>query len=115
MSAAEWSKAANTAVLLLAPLAPHIAEQLWTRLGNAYSVHRQPWPEADSDALREDVVTIVVQVNGKIRDRIELPAGTTADRAVDAALSSDRVRRHLDGRTPGIGAYVPDRLLNLTV
>jgi leucyl-tRNA synthetase len=115
MSLAEWWKIASTTVLLLAPFAPHLAEELWARVGGQYSVHQQAWPEADTAALKDDVITIVVQVNAKVRDRIELPAGATEAEALDAALSSDQVRRHLGGRTPRTGAYVPDRLLNLTV
>ncbi|HEX9123526.1 MAG TPA: leucine--tRNA ligase [Actinomycetota bacterium] len=115
MSGPEWSEVARTSVLLLAPFAPHLAEELWERLGEQYSVHQQRWPEADPEALREWVITIVVQVNGRVRDRIQLPAGATEDQAVEAALSSEKVRRHLNMSTPRTGAYVPDRLLNLIV
>jgi leucyl-tRNA synthetase len=115
MSAAEWSEVVRTTVLLLAPFAPHLAEELWERLGKDYSVHLQPWPEADLEALQEEVVTIVVQVNGKVRDRIVLPAGAGEVQAVNAALSRDNVQKHLDGGTPRTGAYVPDRLLNLVI
>jgi leucyl-tRNA synthetase len=114
MSEVEWSRAARTTVLLLAPFAPHLSEELWSRLGGTYSVHQQDWPEVDEASLRDEVVTLVVQVNGKVRDRIEMAAGTTEHDAVKVALTSDRVRRHLDGRTPRTGAFVPDRLLNLT-
>ncbi len=115
MSEAEWTDVARTVVLLLAPFAPHLVEELWSRLGGAYSVHQQEWPDVDEAALRDDIVTIVVQVNGKVRDRIELPAGATEAEAVEAALSSDRVRRHLDTRTPRTSAYIPDKLLSLTI
>jgi len=115
MNAADWSTVATTTVLLLAPFAPHLAEELWARLGHEYSVHRQAWPEADPSALRDEVVTLVVQVNGKVRDRVELAAGASEAHALEAALSSERVRQHLDGRTPRTAAYVADRLLSLTV
>jgi leucyl-tRNA synthetase len=115
MSATEWSQVARTAVLLLAPFAPHLAEELWERLGKEYSVHRQPWPEADPEWLKKTVVTIVVQVNGRVRDRIRLPAGASEEQAVEAALARDNVQKHLDGGRPRTGAYVPDRLLNLVI
>jgi leucyl-tRNA synthetase len=111
MSAAEWSEVARTTVLLLAPFSPHLAEELWERLENDYSVHQQPWPEADPEALHEELVTIVVQVNGKVRDRIQLPAGAGEERAMKAALSSENVQKHLNWGKPRTGAYVPDRLL----
>jgi leucyl-tRNA synthetase len=115
MSETEWSEVARTTVLLLAPFAPHLAEDLWSRLGGAYSVHQQDWPQVDQTALRDELVTIVVQVNGKMRDRIQLRAGATEAEAVEAAVSRDRVRRHVGQRTPRTGAFVPDRLLNLNV
>jgi leucyl-tRNA synthetase len=71
-------------------------------------VHEQPWPQVDPEALREKVITLVVQVNGKVRDRIRLGAGATEDEAVKAALSSENVRRHLNQKDPRIGAYVPN-------
>jgi leucyl-tRNA synthetase len=115
MSALEWSNVSSTTVLLLAPFTPHLGEELWQRLGREYSVHEQPWPQADPEALREEVVTLVVQVNGKVRERIRLPAGASEDEAVKAALSSENVRRHLNQKDPRIGAYVPDRVLSLVV
>lgn len=102
-------------MLRLAPFAPHLAEELWERQGKENSVHRQPWPQADADALREELATIVVQVNGRVRDRIQMPAGAGEEQAVEAALASENVKRHLNGRRPRTGAYVPDRLLNLAI
>ncbi len=82
---------------------------------DVYSVHQQPWPQADPQALHEELVTIVVQVNGQLRDRIQLPAGAGEEQAVKAALSSENVQKHLNWGKPRTGAYVPDRLLNLVV
>jgi leucyl-tRNA synthetase len=113
MSAAEWGRAATTLTLVIAPMAPHLAEELWERLGHPYSVHTQPWPEVDPQALERDVVTLVVQIDGKVRDRIEVPAGLGRDRAIEAALGSDAVRRHLAGRSPANVIHVEDRLVNL--
>ena len=92
-----WSEAIEALLLMLAPLAPHIAEELWERSGRAYSVHQQSWPEWDAELAREDEVTLVVQVNGKVRDRIQVPAGIDEPRAKELALASPLVRRHLEG------------------
>jgi leucyl-tRNA synthetase len=115
MNEVEWSEVARTAVLLLAPLAPHLAEELWERLSGPFSVHQQRWPQPDRAALREEVAIVVIQVNGRVRDRITLPAEASEEEAVEAALASGNVRKHLNGETPRIGAYVPGRILNLTV
>ena len=64
------------ATLLLAPIAPHVTEELWSRRGNSESIHLQAWPEADPDAAADQTVTLVVQVNGKVRDRIEVSPET---------------------------------------
>jgi leucyl-tRNA synthetase len=98
---------------LLAPVAPHVAEELWSRLGRPYSIHDQTWPVADAEAAAEDEVTLVVQVNGKVRDRITVPAGIDEAAARSRALASDAVRRHLpDGQARKV-IYVPGRLINL--
>jgi leucyl-tRNA synthetase len=105
--------AAETFALLLSPLAPHLGEELWQRLGHERSLAYERWPEADPALLREERVRIVVQVNGKRRDEIEVPAD--ADEAVlrEAALASERVRQHLDGRAPRRVVVVPGRLVNV--
>ena len=105
--------AARTLLILLAPFAPHIAEELWERLGEPYSVHSQAWPAYDPALLQEATVTIVVQVDGKVRDRLEAPAGLTAEEARARALGSDKVRRLLEGKRLVDAIYVPDRLVNL--
>ncbi|HEV2871842.1 MAG TPA: leucine--tRNA ligase [Actinomycetota bacterium] len=113
MDAAEWERVARTFTLLLAPLAPHLAEELWSRLGGPYPVVAQPWPEPDPDAIAERQVTLVVQVAGKLRDTLPAPPGLDRDRAVALALTSERVRRHLGHGQPRDAVYVPDRLVNL--
>jgi leucyl-tRNA synthetase len=113
MSPEEWSRVSATVVLLLAPLAPHMAEELWSRIGGEYSVHRQRWPAADPRALVAQRVILVVQVDGKVRDRIEVPAGLDRDRALELAASSENVRRHLGDGEPRKVVFVRDRLLNL--
>jgi leucyl-tRNA synthetase len=100
---------------LLGPFAPHIAEELWTRLGHAESILRSGWPEVDPAALVQDEVTVVVQVNGKLRARVTLATGSTEDDALGAAMTDENVVRHTDGKTVRKVIYVPDRLLNLVV
>ncbi|HEV3465253.1 MAG TPA: class I tRNA ligase family protein, partial [Actinomycetota bacterium] len=115
MDAGQWDQVAATFTLLLAPLAPHLAEELWAHLGRPYSVHTQPWPVADLAALATETITLVVQVDGKRRDAVTAPAGIDREQAIELALGSDNVRRHLDGRRPRDAVYVPDRLINLVV
>ena len=105
--------AVDTLVLLLAPFAPHITEELWQRRGGAGSVHLQSWPVYDPAATREIVVTVVVQVNGRVRDRIELPAGTTEQALRAAALRSPKVEQAVAGQSVARVVVVPDRLINL--
>jgi leucyl-tRNA synthetase len=112
MAEAEWNRVARRLVLLLAPFAPHLAEELWARLGGAYSVHTQGWPEVDPSVLESESVTIVVQVNGRVRATLELPRGTDRTDALAAALESENVRRHLDGAPVNV-VFVPDRVVNL--
>jgi leucyl-tRNA synthetase len=113
MDAGQWDRVAGTFTLLLAPLAPHLAEELWARLGRPYPVHSQPWPVADPAALAAQEVTLVVQVDGRRRDAVAAAPGLDRDQALELALRSGNVRRHLDGRKPVKVVHVPDRLINL--
>jgi leucyl-tRNA synthetase len=115
VSAEAWNEAVDIYLRMLAPVAPHIAEEMWSRLGKPYSIHTQAWPEVDEEAAREDEITLVVQVNGKVRDRITLPAGVSEENARAAALASEQVQRHLEGRDPRQVIYVPGRLINVVV
>ena len=112
---AAWDEAITTMLLLMAPITPHIAEELWQLRGGGYSVHQQTWPTSDPTLAAEDTVTIVVQVNAKVRDRLELPAGVAEAEAVAAALASPRVQEHLAGATPRTVKYVPGRLINIVL
>jgi leucyl-tRNA synthetase len=114
MSEAEWTRSARTMALLLAPLAPHMAEEVWERLGGPFSVHLQRWPEADPAPLRESETTLVVQVNGKLRGRRQVPLGIGRDEALRLAMELESVRDRVPG-DPRRVVYVPDRLLNLVV
>jgi leucyl-tRNA synthetase len=98
---------------MMAPVAPHIAEELWHRLGKPYSIHTQIWPEFDAQAAAEDEVTLIVQVNGKVRDRITVPAGIDDESARQAAMASPAVERILGGRMPKKVIVVPGKLVNI--
>jgi len=113
--APEWREAIDILVRLLAPIAPHMAEELWCRLGQPYSIHRQPFPVADEAAARAEEITIVVQVNGKVRDRIVMPADAGEEEIRQAALSSEGVRRFLNGSSPRQIHYVKGRLVNIVL
>ncbi len=110
-----YAEGIRTLVLLLAPFAPHIAEELWQALGNTDSVHRQSWPSYDPAALVADTVTIVVQVNGKLRGSFEAPADVTPQEQERLALQSEAAQRYLQGVTPKKVIVVPKKLVNLVV
>jgi leucyl-tRNA synthetase len=105
--------AVRTAVSLIQPYAPHAAEELWERLGGS-RLWAEPWPVADETQLVRDEIELVLQVNGKVRDRIRVPAGLPEDELVARALASDKVRAHLNGEEPR-AFVVPDKLVNLVV
>ncbi len=107
--------ALESLALLLAPFAPHIAEELWRRLGHGESLARGPWPTWDPALCVEDTVTLAVQVNGKLRGTLELARGTGKDEALAAARADERVQRHLEGQVIRKVIHVPDKLLNLVV
>jgi leucyl-tRNA synthetase len=98
---------------LLAPFAPHFAEELWETLGGSGFVSVAAWPVAEAALLREDHVTIVVQVSGKVRGQLALPRGVSQDDALAAARQLERVAAQLDGKTVRRVVWVPDKLLNV--
>ncbi len=104
---------ADAFVRMLGPLAPHVAEELWRTLGHRESVAHAPWPEADASLLDEDIVSLVVQVNGKKRDEIRVPADASDDAVREAALASENVRKHLGDREPKKVIVVRGRLVNI--
>lgn len=110
-----WDEAVSALTRLVAPLAPHLAEELWARQGQPYSVHRQPWPEFDPALIEASRVTLAVQVNGRLRGRVEAPAGLEEAEAVRLALGLEGVQNALAGRTVQRTIVVPDRIVNLVV
>jgi leucyl-tRNA synthetase len=115
VSAAAWKTAVKSLLLLLAPTAPHLAEELWERTGNKYSVHNQPWPEWDESLIKREEFTLVVQVNGKLRDRVTVPASITEIEARQIAAESTRVQPYLEGKSIVNIIYVPGKLVNIVV
>jgi leucyl-tRNA synthetase len=100
-------------LVLLAPFAPFIAEELWHRMGEPGSVHRQPWPTYDEAALRRELITLVVQVDGRVRDRIEIAVDTSAEAARAEVLASEKVQRAIGARIVRDVIFVPGRLANV--
>jgi leucyl-tRNA synthetase len=111
---AGWDEAVRSLILLLHPMAPHITEELWERTGGAGLCADASWPEYDAEAAREEKVVLVVEVAGRVRDRLTVPAGLDEAAATERALASEAVRRALgDGRRPRRVIHVPDKLINL--
>ncbi len=107
-----WSEALRTLVLLLAPITPNLAEELWERLGGQYSVHTQQWPRVDDSAVTDETVVLIVQVNGKVRERLSVPPGLDKEAAEALARDSARVQRHIASLGSPRVIYVPDKLIN---
>ena len=110
-----WREALETLVLLMAPSTPFVAEELWERLGMPYSVHRQVWPAYDPALTQDATVEIVVQVNGRVRERIVLPADLAEAEARARVLAQPKIAEALGGREPRKVIYVPGRLVNIVV
>jgi leucyl-tRNA synthetase len=111
-----WREALHTLVALLAPLCPHVAEELWVEhLGQPYSIHTQPWPEYDPQKATAERITLVLQVNGRVRDRVEVEAGISDARAREVAMTNPRIRQYLDGKTVADVIVVPGRLVNVVI
>jgi leucyl-tRNA synthetase len=108
-----WQETITYLLLLLAPTAPHLAEELWSRTGHPYSIHNQSWPKWDEKLTREEEVTLVIQINGKLRDKLTVPASVTEAEARELALGRERVKAYTEGKNIANIIYVPGRLVNL--
>jgi leucyl-tRNA synthetase len=102
-------------LVMLAPFAPHLAEELWRQLGHQDSVHCQPWPKYDNNLAKEETLTIAVQVNGKLRDTISVPAGTSEETTKSTALASVKIKPFVDNKEIVKVILVPNRLVNVVV
>ncbi|MBM3701700.1 MAG: leucine--tRNA ligase [Actinobacteria bacterium] len=102
-------------LILLSPIAPFITEELWLEAGNERSIHKVSWPDYDQEIAREELVTIVFQVNGKLRDRMDLPVGTPSEEIEKYALSSERIKNFTQGKEIIKKIVVPNKLINIVV
>ncbi|MGI8688421.1 MAG: leucine--tRNA ligase [Thermomicrobiales bacterium] len=109
----QYAEALRVLTLMLAPVMPFLAEELWERQGGAYSVHQQAWPAWDEELARESEIVVPVQVNGKVRDRLSVAPGTDEATLRAQALASARVQEYLSGRAPKKVIVVPDRMVNI--
>jgi len=112
-ASSEWGEAMDIYLRMMAPVMPHIAEELWQVMGKPYSIHTQSWPQVDENALIVDEITLVLQVNGKVRDRLVVPADISQEDARTAALSNETVQKFLNGRQPKKVIVVPGKLVNV--
>jgi len=108
-----YAQAADILVLLMAPITPHVAEELWERRGHAYSVHTHAWPAADPALTAADTIELPIQVDGKLRDKLVITPDTPADEIERLALASEHVQRYLAGRAPARVVQIPGRLVNV--
>jgi leucyl-tRNA synthetase len=100
-------------LLVLSPLAPHLSEELWRRLGHQDSLVHQSWPAHDEAKLAVDTITLAVQIAGKMRGTVEVPADVSEKAAIEAAKADPKIARYLEGKTIRREIYVPGRLVNL--
>ena len=112
-SKAVWIESRKQFLILMAPFAPHLAEELWERTGEKTSVHLQTFPSWDDDLVVEDMLTLVVQVDGKVRDKLQAPIGINEAEAKELSLAQENVQRHLEGRDVAKIVYVPGRLVSI--
>ena len=108
-----WKEAIGCFLRLLAPSAPHLAEELWNRTRHPYSVHNQSWPQYTEELTKEEEITLVIQVNGRLRDKVLVPASTSEAEAKELALGRERVKTHIDGKKLAKIIYVPGRVVNI--
>ncbi len=110
-----WDEAVSTLLLLLAPIAPHVTDELWQLRGHAGSIHLESWPQADPDVARDELVTMVVQVNGKVRDRVEVATDIDAEAAEAAARAAERIQGWLEQGEVRKVIAKPPKLVNIVV
>jgi leucyl-tRNA synthetase len=110
-----WNFAIETLLVMLAPIAPHLSEELWHRHGHVDSIHREAWPSFDESLTVDEIVTVVVQVNGKVRDRLSVPVGEHTESVEAQALASRRVQPYVNGRKVVKIVAVPNKLINIVV
>jgi leucyl-tRNA synthetase len=110
-----WQESVRSLVLLMAPIFPHISEELWQRLGYEQSVHLQSWPVGDAEKAKEDEIVIVVQINGKVRDKLAVDPGTPKETLESQALALESVQKWIDGKEVRKVIVVPNKLVNIVI
>ncbi len=110
-----WKEALRNLLLMLAPSAPHLAEELWIQSGYEYSIHNQQWPVWNRELASDEEVTLVIQINGKVRDKLMAPVNITEKMAKELAFAQPRVKAYIEGKNIIKTVYVPGKLLNLVV
>jgi leucyl-tRNA synthetase len=110
---AVWRETIESLILLLSPFVPYVAEELWKDVGKKESVVMAPWPEYDQEAITEEEIVIVVQVNGKLRDRLLIPVSSKEEEIKAMAMTSPKVRRYIDGKEVKKTIFVPQKLVNI--
>jgi leucyl-tRNA synthetase len=110
-----WTFALESLLQLLAPFAPHITEELWQQLGHNDTIHIDHWPKWDDKYLQTDVMTIIVQVNGKLRAKLEVPKNSSEDEIKKMALENDNVKAFVGNKKPAKVIYVPGRLVSIVI
>ncbi|HNS06683.1 MAG TPA: leucine--tRNA ligase [Anaerolineaceae bacterium] len=110
-----WKEAIEIYLQMMAPVVPHIAEELWQRIHKPYSVHTSRWPSVDEKAAADEEITLVVQLNGKVRDRITVPVDISEEEAKTRALKSDIIQKQMEGKEARQIIYVKGRLINIVV
>jgi leucyl-tRNA synthetase len=110
-----WDQAIHNLILMIAPIMPHVSEEIWERIGGEYSVHTQSWPVYDEKLAADEVITLIVQVNGRVRARIEVSADIDQEEAQEVAVTNDNVKRYTEDKEIVKLVYVPGRLVNIVV
>jgi len=111
----DWQEAIKTLLLLIAPSAPHLAEELWQQTGHKYSIHNQKWPEWNEELAQDEEIPIIIQINGKTRDKVTVPASITEEEAKEIILAKPKVKTYIEGKEIIKIIYVPQKLMNLVI
>lgn len=110
-----WDEAIKNLLIMIAPSAPHMAEELWVELGHPYSIHNQLWPKWDKELASDEEVTLVIQINGKVREKLVVPVDISEDDARKSAYADEKIKGYIEGKQIVKTIYVPGKLLNIVV
>jgi len=108
-------EAVEKMLILFSPFAPHFCEELWEKLGNQESILKQKWPEYDENLIKEEIIKLAIQINGKVRDKIEIQNGLTEEEIRVIVLKSEKVKKWIEGRQITKFLFIPPALVNIVV